>query len=238
MKAIILAAGRGSRLKSLTSERPKCLVELYGKPLLEWQISALSDAGIEEIGIVTGYKREMLSPYELVEFHNPRWSETQMVTSLDCAAEWLERDTCIVSYSDIFYAASAVISLLNSLSDVAITFDPNWLDLWKKRFTDPLIDAETFRIDSDGVLMEIGNKPRTVDDVNGQYMGLLKITPEGWREIKSIYSGFTYLEQDKIDMTKLLQKIIDREKLPIEAIPYLDKWGEVDNVSDSAVYSK
>ena len=87
MKAIILAAGRGSRMKDLTDERPKCLVELRGKPLLEWQLEALREAGINEIAIVTGYKRELLVNRGLTEFHNPRWAETQMVSSLACAEE-------------------------------------------------------------------------------------------------------------------------------------------------------
>ena len=66
MKANILAAGRGSRMKHLTDERPKCLIEFNGKPLLEWQLEAIRAAGIDEIGIITGYKREMLNGYGLV----------------------------------------------------------------------------------------------------------------------------------------------------------------------------
>ena len=102
MKAIILAAGRGSRMKELTAENHKCLVELRGKPLLEWQLLALREAGIGEIAIVTGYKRELLSQYGLAEFHNPRWEKTNMVSSLACAERWLQVGPCIVSYSDIF----------------------------------------------------------------------------------------------------------------------------------------
>ncbi len=59
-------------MKTLTDERPKCLVELDGRPLLDYQINALSDAGIDEIAIVTGYRRELLAPRFNVEFHNPR----------------------------------------------------------------------------------------------------------------------------------------------------------------------
>ena len=112
MKAIILAAGRGSRMKNLTDERPKCMVELHGKSLLEWQLQALREAGVDDIAIVTGYKREMFSQWKLKEFHNPRWAETNMVSSLACAYEWLEAEPCIVSYSDIFYDATAVTSLM------------------------------------------------------------------------------------------------------------------------------
>jgi choline kinase len=87
MRAIILAAGRGSRIRQLTDDRPKCLVELRGRPLLEWQVEALRGGGAREIGIVTGYRREMLAALGLREFHNPRWQDTNMVSSLECAVE-------------------------------------------------------------------------------------------------------------------------------------------------------
>ena len=88
-RAIILAAGRGSRMKEMTAEKPKCLTMLYGRPLLEHQLSALRSAGITDIAVVTGYMREALTSYDLVEFHNSRWAETNMVASLCCAREWL-----------------------------------------------------------------------------------------------------------------------------------------------------
>ncbi|WP_405030820.1 NDP-sugar synthase [Metallosphaera sp.] len=60
MKAVILGAGYGSRLRPLTNEKPKPLVEIKGKPILEWQINWLKKHGIKEIVITTGYKREMI----------------------------------------------------------------------------------------------------------------------------------------------------------------------------------
>ena len=236
MKAIILAAGRGSRMKVLTQERPKCLVELRGKPLLEWQLEALSKAGISEIAIVTGYKRELLANRGLTEFHNPRWSETQMVSSLACAQEWLQSEPCIVSYSDIFYDAKAVVSLMDCQASIAVTYDPNWLNLWEKRFGDPLLDAETFRLNADMTLAEIGNKPKLVNEVQGQYMGLLRYTPEGWAEIKRIRSQMTPSQCDRMHMTGTLQKVIEAGVVPICALPYEAEWGEVDSADDLAAY--
>ena len=60
MKAILLAAGRGSRMGSLTQDMPKCLTPLHGKPLLEWQLKALREAGCNSIGMVRGYRAEWL----------------------------------------------------------------------------------------------------------------------------------------------------------------------------------
>ncbi|PYK48280.1 MAG: nucleotidyl transferase, partial [Verrucomicrobia bacterium] len=60
MRALILAAGRGSRMGDLGDDRPKCLIELQGRPLIERQITALRRSGVEEIGVVRGYRAEMI----------------------------------------------------------------------------------------------------------------------------------------------------------------------------------
>jgi len=236
MKAIILAAGRGSRMKDMTNDRPKCLVELRGKPLLEWQQAALRAAGIDEIGIVTGYRREMLADRGMHEFHNPRWADTNMVSSLACARDWLLAEPCIVSYSDIFYDTSAPSALMASPATIAITYDLNWLALWQKRFSDPLLDAETFRLNSDGTLAEIGAKPKSVTEVEGQYMGLLRFSPESWSEIERIRLDLPALEQDRMHMTRALQKVITAGRMPITALPYTGEWGEVDSIDDLIAY--
>lgn len=238
MKAIILAAGRGSRMRDLTKETPKCLLEVRGKSLLNWQLEALRSAGIADIAIVTGYKREQLANRGLVEFHNSRWAKTNMVSSLACAAEWLNEGPCVVSYSDIFYSSDAIQSLINSSAKLAITYDPNWIDLWKNRFVDPLLDAETFRITSDHILTEVGNTPKSIQEVQGQYMGLLRIATDGWKEIVRIREGLTQEHQDKMHMTGTLQMVINANALPILAIPYLGIWGEIDSEIDFRMYSE
>jgi choline kinase len=238
MKAIILAAGRGSRMKNLTEERPKCLVELRGIALLDRQLEALRAAGITDIGIVTGYKRELLANRGLVEFHNPRWAETNMVSSLACAQDWLKVEPCIVSYSDIFYDASAVRSLMNIDEKLAITFDPNWRKLWTQRFGDPLLDSETFRLNDQGAVAEIGNKPKSLDEVQGQYMGLLRLTPEAWAEFVAIQSTLTTDQRDRIHMTGTLQKVIEAGRMKVAAIAYTSEWGEVDSAEDLASYNR
>lgn len=232
MKAIILAAGRGSRMKDLTEERPKCLMELRGKSLLDWQLHALLEAGIEQIGIVTGYQRERLTDRNLVEFHNARWSETNMVSSLACAREWLLAEPCIVSYSDIVYDAVAVKSLMDSHAALAVTYDPNWLELWTKRFSDPLLDAETFNISDAGILLNIGQKPVTSEDIQGQYMGLLRFSPQGWREVERVRAGLLPKERDTMHMTGTLQKIIEAGRVPVHGIVYEGDWAEIDSPDD------
>lgn len=184
MKAVILAAGRGSRMKGATESRPKCLVEVAGRPLLDLQFTALRQAGVDDISIVTGYHAEMLADRGAQKtFHNARWAETNMVASLMQASPLLQNEACIISYADIFYPAETIRRLSSAPYDIAISYDPDWLRLWSVRFEDPLSDAETFRLAPDGRVIEIGSKTKKLADIQGQYMGLLKFTPRGWNTV-------------------------------------------------------
>lgn len=238
MKAIILAAGRGRRMGTLTDERPKCLVTIDGRTLLERQLAALRAGGVDEIGIVTGYRRELLTGFGLREFHNPRWEQTQMAASLDCAEEWLSAEPCLVSYADIFYEPEAVRALIRCDAALALTYDVHWQALWTRRFGDPLQDAETFRLQPDGTLAEIGRKPKSLSEIEGQYMGLLWFTPDAWAAVQRMRAGLSADERDRLDMTSALQQLVAANEQPVVAIPYRGSWGEVDAEEDLRIYEE
>jgi len=237
VRGIILAAGRGSRMKGLTAAQPKCMIEFRGKPLLAWQIEALRAAGIREIAAVRGYRGEMLEQFDLAFFENPRWAETNMVRSLAQAASWLTQDTCIVSYADIFYPPLAVSELMKASADIAMTYDPNWKALWTARFGDPLTDAETLQLDAQSFVTDIGRKPSSLDEIEGQYMGLLRFTPAGWRATAEYLDSLPNATADKLDMTSLLRGLIAKG-VAVQGVPTAVEWGEVDKESDLRVYSE
>lgn len=237
MRAIILAAGRGSRLKQLTNEMPKCMVELHGKPLICHQAEALQQGGVSEIAIVTGYlHNKIIAINETKRFHNEEWQASNMVWSLTKADVWLSETPCIVSYSDIFYHADAISALQQASGDIVITYDQNYLDNWSQRFENPLDDLETFKF-CDDQLIEIGQKPQTFADVQGQYMGLLKFTPEGWAKIKNLLAELSIEQVKKLDMTSLLNRMLARG-CEVSVVPYHRPWGEVDHESDLNLYQK
>lgn len=237
MKAIILAAGRGSRMGGLTDSQPKCLSVLAGKTLLGWQLDAIRGAGIEDIGIVRGYRSSQLNFSGLHYFENARWAESNMVVSLSCASQWLRTDVCIVSYSDIVFPSSTVRVLVQAEGDIVITYDINWRQLWQRRFSDPLVDAETFRIDSNGRLLEIGRKPTSFSEIEGQYMGLLRFTPGGWSAVERLLATLKSEDLDRLDVTSLLQRLIQRD-IAIVTVPVSEPWYEVDSGSDLQLYEK
>lgn len=235
MKAIILAAGRGSRMNHFTADKPKCMVEFKNRPLIDWQINSLTKAGITEIAVVTGYKKEKISNTKILKFfENHEWQSSNMVYSLFCAKEWLEKEECVVSYSDIFYTPEIVSSLLKSKAEISITYDKNFAELWSKRFENPLTDLESFKIDENNFLREIGKKPQSLNEIEGQFMGLLKFTPEGFKATKSILQNY---DIKKLDCTSALQIMI-LNQMKIEAVAIDDIWGEVDNAEDLRLYEK
>jgi L-glutamine-phosphate cytidylyltransferase len=236
MRAVILAAGRGSRMRRFGDDRPKCLVELAGKPLIERQIAALRRGVVDEIGVVRGYRADMIDFPGLTYFTNARWAETNMVMSLVSAATWLRSEPVIVSYADIFYRSELVRGLADAPGQLVISYDRAWLSLWTRRFADPLSDAETFRIDAAGQLLEIGGKTTRIEDIERQYMGLLKLTPPAWRAIEELLNLLDPPTRDRLDMTGLLRRLLAGKGVPISAFGTDGQWGKIDSPEDVALY--
>ncbi len=236
MKGIILAAGRGSRMGGLTSDRPKCMTILGGKPLIQWQIDALQDGSVAQIAIVRGYLGETFE-LPVHYFDNPRWAQTNMVMSLAEARPWLRQEACLVSYSDIVYGQDTVARLKGAAGDIVISYDPNWRALWELRFADPLADAETFRSDADGRLLEIGKRTDNIDAIEGQYMGLLRFSPTGWQQVEDSLAQLPDGEADRLDMTSLLQRLL-QQGVTIQTVAITEPWYEVDSETDLRLYEE
>jgi L-glutamine-phosphate cytidylyltransferase len=243
-RAIILAAGQGIRLKPYTDDRPKCLVELAGKPLLMHQVSALNEAGIEDITVVTGFCSHKIEALGFSTVHNPAYDSTNMVASLMCAANLLDGDKdVLILYSDIIYEARIVKALLSSMAALSTTVDRQWLKLWETRSNDPIKDAETMRLNPDGTIAELGKKPKALTDIEGQYMGLIKVSAQfapflvkvyNRMDRQKIYDGKAF---DQMFMTTFLQYLIDSGH-PLRAVLVDGGWLEVDTVEDLQTFNR
>lgn len=229
-QGLILAAGRGTRLKRHTAERPKCMVEVCRRSILDWAIDSLHANHITQITAIGGYCAEKLPQERLRVITNPRWAETNMVATLRCASDILCAAPTVVSYGDILYHPDIVAALLDSPGDIVLTYDLCWRTLWESRFQNPLEDAESFRA-TDGQLLEIGAKVSSLDEIQGQFMGLLKLTPAGWAKIEAFLSALTPEEVDKLDTTSLLSRLLSRG-LRITTVGIEGRWCEIDGPSD------
>ena len=235
--AIILAAGRGSRMGDLTKDKPKGLVGRPGRTTVESQLTNLTKVGVDEIIIVTGYLAKGFDKLNIPTIFNSEWNSSNMVYSLSKAFEQAKSfDQIIVTYADIFYQIEALESILQHNNDIALLYDVNWLSTWQARFEDPLVDAETFKIDKSGYLIEIGQKPDKIEEIEGQYMGLLSFSKSGFHMFFNFIFSLNRDKQKKIDMTSALSLFKDTEKTRIKCVPFSGTWGEIDSRSDYELY--
>ena len=242
MRAIILAAGQGARLRPLTLNKPKCLVPCRGRPIIEYIVATMRECGIRDINLVTGYRADQLDYLGLPTFHNERFASTNMVRSLFCAERLLDDDV-VVSYADIVYGPRVLESLLASTSDFSVVVDRDWLDLWRLRMSDPLADAETMKVDGEGHITELGKKPNGYDDIQGQYIGLIKLSAAAAVAIRKHYAAmdrtasYDGKDFDSMYMTSFIQHVID-ELMPAAAVFVSGGWIEIDSVEDVRLYEK
>ena len=235
MEGLVLAAGRGSRLGIKTNEKPKCLVPIMHRSILDWQLDAFHSCGITDISVVRGYKGNKIQG-SFNFFENENWMHSNMVSSLRCASPLLVKSICIVTYSDIICHPAHIAKLKEAVGDIVVSYDSDWFDLWKMRFEDPLDDAETFK-QSNGLVIEVGKRPTSLVEVKGQFMGLLKITPNGWNKIQNYLCSRSNLEINNMDMTGLLMSLINAG-ISVNACEISGRWVEIDNVTDIEIYEK
>ena len=233
-QAVILAAGRGSRLGFLTKDSPKGLIKLAGQPLVEWQLRALRASGIKDIYIVTGYKGDQISRFPATAIENPEWESSNMLVSLLAVFPHLKKGArLIVSYSDIVYSAEAVRGLISHRQDLVLAYDPNWQRLWEARFSEPLSDAESFRISPSGNIIEIGEKVDNVKKIQGQYMGLFSMSQSA-RDWTENYLESNPGQKTQIDMTSLFSSLIGQGK-SVYGSAIAGSWCEIDTPRDLTV---
>jgi|TARA_B100001750_G_scaffold180928_1_gene149448 choline kinase len=248
LNAIILAAGQGTRLAPLTKNKPKCMVNLFGKTLLEWQISTFKKCGITDISVVTGYRADLIDLPGLEFFQNKKFETTNMVESLFCASEKLNKST-IVSYGDIIFEKRVLDKLLESKHDFSVVIDKNWRKQWDTRFKNPLDYAESLRLNTTNDILDIGKKVQDIDEISGQYIGLMKFQNNGINIIKDFYHKCKEhsiknsnplnpsLPFEKSYMTDFLQGLIN-SNYNLKAVKIENGWLELDSVRDYEIYQE
>jgi len=240
---LILAAGEGSRLRPLTNDRPKGLVSLLGKPLVSRQIDILRASGVEDIAIATGYKAEKFDAFGCPTYHNAFFNSTNMVESLFAARPFLEQaqDDLLISYGDILYERNNLETVLQTHGDIVVMVDDGWLDLWSARNEDPLKDAETLKYDANGQILELGKKAQSLNHIEGQYTGLIKIAHHKINDFISFYDELDRTAQydgrsfKQMYMTSFLQLLIDAG-WKVKPARVNHGWLEVDTVEDLQLY--
>jgi choline kinase len=224
MKAVILAAGRGSRMQSMAAENPKCLLRFRGKSLIEHSIEKLMNHfNPSDISIISGYKSESLSNLGIKQIFNSNWETTNIMGSLMVASEILQNNDSIIVYSDVFFEESAIQVALNSTYPSILSV-ASWPSVWGTRFDNPLDDLENFKT-KNGLVTLIGGKARSLEDIDGQFAGIYTLTPSSWSVIHRIPN------LQNLDSTTALNIAIEAG-VNFSNISYKGFWAEFDSISD------
>lgn len=239
MKVIVIAAGMGSRLRPHTADRPKCMVEVRGKPILHHQLDAFRAHGIDDIVIVRGYKgRGIVAPgARFVDNHGYR--DNNILLSLFCAGTELAGDV-IVTYGDIVYGAAVVGALLEAPQTGALVVDTEWARAYEGRSDHPVDQAELCRQNALDLVTAVG-KSIGPEGALGEFIGLARfdasMVARLWARylqarLRGLDAPFQYASTlRKAYLTDLINDAIQAE-IPFGVCAIQGGWREIDTVQD------
>ena len=229
MKAIIIGAGRGRRLMPLTEGTPKCYAEIGGRRILDWALTALRAAGLDEIVLVGGYQIERIrADYPDLAFrHNADWERNNILASLFHAEDAMA-DGFVCSYADILYRPSIVRRLLAAPGEIVLAVDTDWRARYLGRSLHPEDDAEKVLVEGDRVM----RLARDVDPAaaHGEYIGLARFGPAGAAALREHYRRDAAGLQ-RAYLIELLQRMLERG-IEMRKVDTAGDYFEVDTTED------
>lgn len=242
MQAVIIAAGLGSRLRPYTEERPKCLLEVGGKTILQRTLDNFKRLGVDRVAIVRGHLADKIAIPGVSYFENTNYKNNNILHSLLYAEPAMD-DGFVFTYSDIVYDESVLEKLLHSTEDISVVVDRDWRSTYVGRDKHPITEAELVKVE-DGRIVKIGKDVVATDEASGEFIGLgkfsrtgAKVLREEFHRLQTLYTGrpdqlFQHAKSfEKAYLTDMFQEMIDRGHtvVPVE----ISKgWHEIDTEQD------
>lgn len=184
-RAIVLAATRGSALGPLTEDKPKCMVEVQGQPLLRRLTRTFRQTGIRDVAVVRGYAKDAVDLPNLTYLDNDDYETTGEASSLATAIDRLTGDT-VIAYGDIMFRRYILDALLDIEGDIVLAVDSMWrerTDRSESSSRDLVKCSRAFSpsfIEDDPVLLEgILASQAEADDTTGEWIGIARLTAKG-----------------------------------------------------------
>ena len=240
VKSIIIAAGLGSRLKGYTEALPKCMLMFGDKTLLERQLEVYEGCGIKDISVVRGFKKEKINYEGLNYYDNTDYHNNNILNSLFYAEEVINGNV-IISYSDILFDTNVVSRLLESNADISIVVDIDWRGYYIDRKDHPIEEAEKVIFDANNEVLKIGKVITSKQDVYGEFIGMLKLSPRGAEIFKLHFNRAKKIFWDKpfqrsqifqkAYITDLIQDMVEMG-VSIHCVIIERGWKEIDTVED------
>jgi choline kinase len=245
VKAIIIGAGRGSRLQSNTDEVPKTLVEVMGRPMLDYILEALAEGGFarKDIVFVCGYAEEVVRRRypDLTFVRNADWANNNILLSLLTAREHLT-DGFVSTYADIVYEPGIVGRLRRAPEDVVLGCDTAWRRRYVNRSQHPETDAE--KLTADGRRVTGLSRRIPSEAASGEFIGVMKLTANGARQLcasfdsaQRRFAGGPYREGRTFERAYLIDLLAEMLEAgaPMHREDTPGGYMEIDTVEDLAL---
>ena len=239
-KALIIAAGLGSRLKKHTENLPKCMLDFGGKTLLQRQLDSYKKNGIKDISLIRGYKKEKINYKGIKYFENKDYRNNNILNSI-FYAEKVINGNIIISYSDILFDSSVVERTLNSDHDISVVVDIDWRGYYVGRKDHPISEAENVIFNSNNEVEKIGKINTGNEEVHGEFIGMIKLSNRGteifkehFHRLKKIYWNKPFQRAkifQKAYLTDFIQELVDIG-VKVHCVIIESGWKEIDTVED------
>ena len=239
-KALIIAAGLGSRLKKHTENLPKCMLDFGGKTLLQRQLESYKKNGIKDISLVRGYKKEKINYTNIKYFENDDYKNNNILNSM-FYAEKIINGNIIISYSDILFDPSVVERTLKSDHDISVVVDIDWRGYYVGRKDHPISEAENVIFNSNNEVEKIGKINTGNQEVHGEFIGMIKLSNRGteifkehFHRLKKIYWNKPFQRAkifQKAYLTDFIQELVDIG-IKVHCVIIESGWKEIDTVED------
>ncbi len=245
MKAIIIGAGRGSRLRHMTDEIPKTLVPILGRPMLDGILEALAHGGLRppDVVFICGYRAETIrARYPALAYvENVDWERNNILASLMYAREHMA-EGFLSTYADIVYRPEAVAALARSPHDLTLVCDTAWRRRYVGRSQHPETDAEKLRAEGERVV-EISRRIPS-ERASGEFIGVMKASPAGaarlaraFDEARAAFAGKVFREGrtfEKAYLIDLLQHMLEQGEV-FHRVDTDGGYMEIDTVEDASL---
>ncbi len=239
-KALIIAAGLGSRLKNHTENLPKCMLDFGGKTLLERQLYAYRKNEIKDISLIRGYKKEKINYKGIRYFENTDYKNNNILNSIFYAERIINGDI-IISYSDILFEPLVVERLQKSNHDISVVVDIDWRGYYVGRKEHPISEAENVIFNSNNEVEKIGKINTGKEEVHGEFIGMIKLTSRGseifkhhFNRLKKMYWNKPFQRAkifQKAYLTDFIQELVDIG-IKVHCVIIESGWKEIDTVED------
>ena len=239
-KALIIAAGLGSRLKKHTENLPKCMLDFGGRTLLQRQLEVYKKCGVNDISVIRGYKKNKINYKGLKYFENTDYQNNNILNSIFYAEEVINGNI-IISYSDILFEPMVVKRTLESNHDISVVVDIDWRGYYVGRKDHPISEAENVIFNSDNEVVKIGKINTGKEEVHGEFIGMIKLTNRGanifkqhFHRLKKIYWNKPFQRAktfQKAYLTDFIQELVDIG-IKVHCVIIESGWKEIDTVED------